>query len=153
MCLNSTERLPFLPSLSCSRYGQGHSNAASLSILPRCQGDGVGVWEGSCALQGKALSPLQHCWPNTLSNGASKRLRRSDTALSRGTMSFGAGLCAGSQSLRCSWRSPSSCPFSWLPVLGRRLCFGVHPEAIPSIPSSAILHVCHFSHGLYGKGR
>lgn len=145
--------LPFLPSLSCSRYEQGHPNTVPLSILLCHQGDGVGAWEGSCSLQGKAPSPVQSCWPNTLSKGASKRPSRPDTALSRGTTSFGAGLCAGSQSLHCSWRSPSSCPFSWLLVLGRRLCFGVHPEAISSTPGSAILHVWRFSHGLYRKGR
>jgi len=51
--------------------------------------------------------------------------------VARGAASFGAGLRAGSQSPGPSRRSSSGCPSSWVPVPGRKLYFGVHPEAIP----------------------
>ena len=93
---------------------------------------------GWCSPEGRAPCPLQPPLPRTLSKGASKRVSSSDTVRPQGTTSFGAALCAGLQSLGHSWRSPSSCPSSWLPVPGRRLCFGVHPKAIPPAHQAAL---------------
>lgn len=134
----------FLTCPPLQRCEQAHTNVQAelccSTIHPaalRCVGEGV--WEGSCLPQGKALSPFQLHLPSTLSKGASKRVSSSDTAWPRRTTSFGAVLYAGSQALGCSWRNPSSCPFSWLPVPGRGLCFGAYPKATPSMPVSTTL--------------